>query len=110
MFAYTCIWFYDDPSDVHCSLEGAVQRKAPQPTLRYPCGVTCLNLEYRVRTRSPQGAVGLSQVLAGDNGLDRNHLGRLARFNSAIGAVLLGFGIFLLHRQVERRIDQIGKL
>jgi len=28
----------------------------------------------------------------------------------AIGAVLLGFGIFLLHRQVERRIDQIGKL
>ena len=28
----------------------------------------------------------------------------------AIGAVLLGFGIFLLHRQVERLIDQIGKL
>ena len=28
----------------------------------------------------------------------------------AIGAVLLGFGIFLLHRQAERRIDQIGKL
>ncbi len=28
----------------------------------------------------------------------------------AVGAVLLGFGIFLLHRQVERRIDQIGKL
>ena len=28
----------------------------------------------------------------------------------ANGAVLLGFGIFLLHRQVERRIDQIGKL
>jgi len=27
-----------------------------------------------------------------------------------LGAVLLGFGIFLLHRQVERRIDQIGKL
>ena len=29
---------------------------------------------------------------------------------AAVGAVLLGFGIFLLHRQVERRIDQIGKL
>ena len=28
----------------------------------------------------------------------------------AIGAVLLGFGIFLLHRQIERRIDQNGKL
>jgi len=28
----------------------------------------------------------------------------------AIGAVWLGFGIFLLHRQVERRIDLIGKL
>ena len=28
----------------------------------------------------------------------------------AIGAILLGFGIFLLHRQFERRIDQIGKL
>ena len=28
----------------------------------------------------------------------------------AVGAVLLGFGIFLLHRQVERRIDQIGRL
>ena len=26
------------------------------------------------------------------------------------GAVLLGAGIFLLHRQIERRIDQIGKL
>jgi len=29
---------------------------------------------------------------------------------AAVGAVLLGVGIFLLHRQVERRIDQIGKL
>jgi len=29
---------------------------------------------------------------------------------AAVGVVLLGFGIFLLHRQVERRIDQIGKL
>ena len=28
----------------------------------------------------------------------------------ATGAVLLGLSIFLLHRQVERRIDQIGKL
>jgi hypothetical protein len=29
---------------------------------------------------------------------------------AAVGAVLLGLGIFLLHRQIERRIDQIGKL
>ena len=28
----------------------------------------------------------------------------------AFAAVLLGFGIFLVHRQIERRIDQIGKL
>jgi hypothetical protein len=28
----------------------------------------------------------------------------------AVGAVVLGVGIFVLHRQVERRIDQIGKL
>jgi hypothetical protein len=27
-----------------------------------------------------------------------------------IGAVALAAGIFLVHRQVERRIDQIGKL
>lgn len=25
-------------------------------------------------------------------------------------AILLGFGIFLLHRQIQRRIDEIGKL
>jgi hypothetical protein len=25
-------------------------------------------------------------------------------------AVLLGFGIFLLHRQIQRRIDEIGRL
>jgi hypothetical protein len=31
-------------------------------------------------------------------------------FIGAFGAVLLGAGIFLLHRQIERRIDQIGKL
>jgi hypothetical protein len=31
-------------------------------------------------------------------------------FMGAFGAVLLGCGIFLVHRQVERRIDQIGKL
>jgi hypothetical protein len=31
-------------------------------------------------------------------------------FIGAFGAVLLGAGIFLVHRQVERRIDQIGKL
>lgn len=31
-------------------------------------------------------------------------------FIGAFGAVLLGVGIFLVHRQVERRIDQIGKL
>jgi len=29
---------------------------------------------------------------------------------AAIGAVLLGFGIFLLHRQVERRIEEIRRL
>jgi hypothetical protein len=29
---------------------------------------------------------------------------------AAVGAVLLGFGIFLVHRQIERRIDQIGRL
>jgi hypothetical protein len=27
-----------------------------------------------------------------------------------LGAVVLATGIFLVHRQVERRIDQIGKL
>ena len=26
------------------------------------------------------------------------------------GIVLLGLGIFLIHRQIERRIDQVGKL
>ncbi len=31
-------------------------------------------------------------------------------FMGVFGAVLLGAGIFLVHRQVERRIDQIGKL
>lgn len=31
-------------------------------------------------------------------------------FIGAFGAVLLGAGTFLVHRQVERRIDQIGKL
>jgi len=31
-------------------------------------------------------------------------------FIAAFGAVLLGVGIYLVHRQVERRIDQIGKL
>ena len=31
-------------------------------------------------------------------------------FLGAVGAVVLGFGIFLLHRQIERRIDQIGRL
>ena len=29
---------------------------------------------------------------------------------AAVGVVLLGFGIFALHRQIERRIDQIGSL
>jgi hypothetical protein len=29
---------------------------------------------------------------------------------AAFGAGLLGVGIYLVHRQVERRIDQIGKL
>ena len=31
-------------------------------------------------------------------------------FIGAFGAVMLGVGIYLVHRQVERRIDQIGKL
>lgn len=31
-------------------------------------------------------------------------------FIGAFGSLLLGAGIFLVHRQVERRIDQIGKL
>jgi hypothetical protein len=31
-------------------------------------------------------------------------------FIAAFGAGLLGVGIYLVHRQVERRIDQIGKL
>ena len=31
-------------------------------------------------------------------------------FIGAFGAFLLGSGIFLVHRQIERRIDQIGKL
>jgi hypothetical protein len=31
-------------------------------------------------------------------------------FMGAFGASVLAAGIFLVHRQVERRIDQIGKL
>jgi hypothetical protein len=31
-------------------------------------------------------------------------------FMGVFGAALLGIGIVLVHRQVERRIDQIGKL
>ena len=31
-------------------------------------------------------------------------------FIGAFGALLLGAGILLVHRQIERRIDQIGKL
>jgi hypothetical protein len=31
-------------------------------------------------------------------------------FIGAFGAVLLGGGIFLVHWQIERRIDQMGKL
>ena len=29
---------------------------------------------------------------------------------AAVGVVLLGFGIFLLHRQVERRIEEVRRL
>jgi hypothetical protein len=29
---------------------------------------------------------------------------------AAVGVILLGFGIFALHRQIERRIAQIGRL
>ena len=32
------------------------------------------------------------------------------RFYAIVGVVLLTLGIVLLHRQIERRIDQIGKL
>ena len=74
-----------------------------------------------VGTRSHQGATCLSQVLAGDNGRDRDHVGRLADFNTehrrpgfvvprAVGVILLGFGIFLLHRQIERRIEEVRRL
>ena len=31
-------------------------------------------------------------------------------FFAIVGIVLLGLGIFLLHRQIERRIEQIGRL
>jgi hypothetical protein len=31
-------------------------------------------------------------------------------FMGAFGAAVLSVGIFLVHRRVERRIDQIGKL
>lgn len=31
-------------------------------------------------------------------------------FIGVFGAALLGTGIFLVHRQIERRIDQIGRL
>jgi len=31
-------------------------------------------------------------------------------FMGAFGAIVLATGIFLVHRQVERRISQIGKL
>jgi len=29
---------------------------------------------------------------------------------AAVGAILLGCGIFLLHRQIERRIEEVRKL
>jgi hypothetical protein len=29
---------------------------------------------------------------------------------AAVGVVVLGFGIFALHRQIERRIERIGSL
>ncbi|MGH7847887.1 MAG: hypothetical protein ACREQW_22315 [Candidatus Binatia bacterium] len=29
---------------------------------------------------------------------------------AAVCVVVLGFGIFVLHRQIERRIEQIGRL
>ena len=31
-------------------------------------------------------------------------------FFAIVGIVLLGLGIFLLHRHIERRIEQIGRL
>jgi protein-S-isoprenylcysteine O-methyltransferase Ste14 len=34
----------------------------------------------------------------------------LAVVLAIVGVVLLSFGIVVLHRQIERRIDQIGKL
>jgi len=29
---------------------------------------------------------------------------------AAVGVVLLGFGVFLLHRQIERRIEEVRRL
>jgi len=29
---------------------------------------------------------------------------------AAVGVILLGFGIFLLHRQIERRIEEVRRL
>ncbi len=31
-------------------------------------------------------------------------------FLAAVGVLVLGFGIFLLHRQVERRIEEVRRL
>jgi hypothetical protein len=31
-------------------------------------------------------------------------------FLAAVGVILLGFGIFLLHRQIERRIEEVRRL
>ena len=74
-----------------------------------------------VRARSRQRAAGLPEVLARDHGRHGDCPGRLADLYAhqrkcnalvmgAFGAVVLAVGIFLVHRQVERRIDQIGKL
>lgn len=36
--------------------------------------------------------------------------GRLMLMLAATGVVLLSFGVVVLHRQIERRIDQVGAL
>jgi len=74
-----------------------------------------------VRARSRQRAAGLPQVWLGImvateialvGWLISTAIGSNATlwFMGAFGAVMLATGIFLVHRQVERRIDQIGKL
>jgi hypothetical protein len=74
-----------------------------------------------VRTRSCQRAARLSEVWLGIMIVTEitlvgwlistpNSANPTPWFIGAFGAVVLGVGIYLVHQQVERRIDQIGKL